>query len=146
MDKPINNMDLDAQIQVEDAMVRYGAGESLDELAKELGHPPESLRALMKKYDFDRYKKTVGEAAQSRMDLRHVGRKHLLSRNLTKLIKDIDDEDISIADRCKIEKVYGDRVAITEGEATERQEHVGKVTTIVTFKDLPDDNPEQTIP
>lgn len=134
------NQDCDTQ----DMLERYGQGESLSELAAELGLEESALRSRMKKYDFKEYKKSKGENAQARMTLRHAENKFILSKNRENVIDTITDEDkmkkVTVKDMCTIEKTFGDRVALAEGEATDSIEHKGSVGNIIINPPKDDDN------
>jgi hypothetical protein len=139
--------DLNQDIQTYDMMERYAKGESLSDLAAECGLEEANLRKRMRNYDPAKYKEAKGDAAQARIDFRHAENKQILSLNRVNLLSELESEtsEISVGDMCKIEKTFGDRVALTEGEATERQEHVGKVLQIVKFTEVQGDDTEQTI-
>ena len=59
-------------------------------------------------------------------EYRQARRTAMLLDNLDKLAE-ITKSDLSVDERCKIEKVYGDRQAVEEGKATERIEHSGGI-------------------
>jgi hypothetical protein len=136
--------DLDQDMQTYDMMERYAKGESMANLAAECQIEEATLRKRMRNFKPEEYNKAKGEAAQARIDLRHAENKNILSMNREGLSKALGTEgaDISIGDRCKIEKTFGDRVALTDGDVTSREEQV-KPTVIVLFKDAkPDDDSE----
>ena len=138
--------DLDQGIETYDMMLRWSKGESLVDLGKECDPPISDavLRLRMRKLDCIDYDKAKDEAAKARVSMSHAENKYIVSKNKQRMTKLLDDEEteISVGDHCKIEKTFGDRVALVDGEATERQEQVGKVTQIILFKDLTSDDTE----
>lgn len=135
-------MNFEEQVALQDALERYAQGVPIAELASEMNLTEQAIRQRFQKYDFDQYKEKKGEAAQARIDLRHAENKRILSLNRQAVMDKIEDDELTISDRCRVEKTFGDRVAIVEGEATERQDHTGKVTQIVTFAEVQDDDTE----
>jgi hypothetical protein len=63
---------------------------------------------------------------------------------LSEVLDRVDDEtvrkDMKIPELLSINKQAADRAALRKGEATERQEVLGKETVIVTFAELPKDD------
>lgn len=140
--------DLNQDIQTYDMMERYAKGESLSDLAAECEVAEPVLRNRMRNYDPAKYKEAKGEAAQARITMRHAEHQYILSKNRENLLKVMHDspEDINAKQMCQIEKTFGDRVALTEGDVTDRQEQIGKVTQIVTFASLPKEEPCEESP
>lgn len=138
-----SNMDLDQDIQTYDMMERYAKGESLSDLAAECQLEEATLRKRMRNFDPAKYKEAKGEAAQARMSMRHAEHQYILSKNRENLLKVMhDDPDkINAKQMCQIEKTFGDRVALAEGDVTSREEQT-KPTTIVVFKDQASDDTE----
>lgn len=138
--------DLDQDIKTYDMMLRWAEGEPLADLAAELDINEQTLRKRIHRLDSVDYDAVKKQARKARADLTTAKYDRAANVTLSELLERVDDEDIrkemDIKELLSINKQTADRAALRKGEATERQEQVGKVTQIVLFKDTTDDDTE----
>ena len=140
--------DLDQGIETYDMMLRWSKGESLVDLGKECDPPISDavLRLRMRKLDCIDYPEAKKDAHIARINLTTAKYERGEVQTLDEVLELLDNEatrkEMPIKDLLSINKQLGDRAALRKGEATERQEQVGKVTQIILFKDTTGDDTE----
>ncbi len=125
------------QVNAEWVLARYRAGESLDAICDEFSVTPQTLLRWIRKVtgSYAEYKQTIADAKAKRagLDTLDLTRLVNLNRGQTLEVLENSPEDISIKDRCQIEKTFGDRLAIALGDVTERAEQkIGGLTVVLS--------------
>ncbi len=124
------------QVNGEWVLARYRAGETLDEMAYEFGVEPGTLRTWLRKAanSYQDYKQAVIDAKTARLNLENAELERLVCLNRKQTLSVLEDnpENMTIKDRCQIEKTFGDRLALAKGDVTDRSDHkVGGLTVIL---------------
>jgi hypothetical protein len=136
--------DLNQDIQTYDMMLRWAEGESLSVLAAECEISESTLRQRFQRLDSIDYEAVKKQARQARSDLTTAKYDRAANVTLSEVLDRVDDEavrkEMDLKDLLSINKQAADRAALRKGEATERQEVLGKETVIVTFAELPKDD------
>jgi len=133
-------MDLHDDILTYDLIEQYAAGEPIEALASANGMSVNTLRSRMRAVSEDKYQGAKDKNRIARIDRTTARYKRGRNVLLDDIIAALDDPEvlssISYKDKMAMLKQLGDRVALREGKATERQEVQGQVVQIVTFEDV----------
>lgn len=121
---------------------RYISGESLINMAIEFGiDDVEVLRRwIQKAVRLSEYKEGVYLAKEAREIIKYGKLKRIISIGRERILKKLEDTGnliLDVQDLCRIEKTYGDRLALAVGDPTEIQK---KDVTIVTFQKAKEEN------
>jgi hypothetical protein len=114
---------------------RWINGESIEAMAAEFLVDENTLRKRMKKaVGLVDYKEGVKLAKEHREILKNGELKRILALGRKKTLELLHSNKIDdVKSLCRIEKVYGDRLALAENRPTEIQD---RKVQIVSFKDL----------
>jgi len=120
------------QVNGEWCFNRYINGESIEAMAEEFGVEAEMLRKWIKKaVGLARYKEGVNLAKEARDILRYGELNRIVSLNRKKTLELLESNAIDKPDDlCRIEKTFGDRLALETGKPTERTEDVNRPMTV----------------
>jgi len=128
----IDGTSIDRQ-KKEHALACYEAGASVDEIGEYLGVTGETVRKQLKAlHGLDDYKESVKRAKQARVNATKQRLNKITTKSQEKALEMLekDSDDITPQVLCSFQKTFGDKLAIMEGEATERTEHTGIAFTI----------------
>ncbi len=125
------------QVNAEWVLARYQAGEPLDSICDEFGVTPQTLLRWIRKVTggYAQYKQTITDAKKTRAGLDNVDVSRITGLNRKQMVDILENnqEDITIKDRCQIEKIFGDRLAIAQGDITDRTEQkIGGLTVVLS--------------
>jgi len=109
---------LDAEIMADE----HAKGISFDDIAEAFGCRPSRAMDLIKRHiGMEGYRECIQKAAEARRAIANAVLNGIVQGGRQKVLEKIESKSIEdIADLCKIEKTYGDRLAIRQGEDTER--------------------------
>lgn len=105
-----------------DAIYRHGRGELLSGIAESYQITEQELCVMVWEYcSREELAKLKSDARKARDIARYIEQDKICKLNRQQVLQKLEAGEIDdVKDHCQIEKVYGDRVAIAEGKATER--------------------------
>jgi len=115
------------------ALQRYGDGESLSAIAEDMDCTEETLRRRLKQYDLGAYDEALAKARQSRKRPMIRKTERATSLSLGEMLSRLEDPDmikaLELTDLLKVYDILGKRLALLQGNPTERTEerHVVQV-------------------
>jgi hypothetical protein len=123
------------QVNGEWCFHRWCNGEAIESMAVEFGVDEQTLRKWIKKaVGLAQYKEGVGLAKEARETLRHGKLKRIVAMTRDQVLEMLEAKAIDDpAELCRIEKVFGDRLALAENKPTDIQD---RTVSIVTFNDI----------
>jgi hypothetical protein len=103
---------------------RWGQGVSLGEVAKGLGYREQTLRKWMQEWDLALYKSTVEASRRNRLSYKRGKYERIVALAADEVLARVEDAErrgqMASDELCRIDKQYGDRLALMEGGVTSR--------------------------
>lgn len=110
-----------------DAMRRYSNGDSWVVIGKAHNLDQATVNKWVREYcDASEYEQLKIDAKNARLTMLGADLKRICSLGRKEAIKRLEEspETLDVKDLCQLEKTYGDRLALHEGKATEKIDHI----------------------